>query len=75
MGTPPVWETYEERARIWRVKWAGARARARIVVSDRARDRVRERRGIQPRRRRPDFMKNPSDVLQARCPQISTSGS
>jgi hypothetical protein len=39
MGTLPVWETYEERARIWRVKWAGARAG--IVVRDRVR--VRER--------------------------------
>ena len=45
MGTPPVWATCEERARFWRVKWAGARARARIVVSDRASDRVRERKG------------------------------
>jgi hypothetical protein len=45
MGTPPVWATYEERARFWRVKWARARAGAWIVVSDRARDRVRERKG------------------------------
>jgi len=47
MGTLPVWETCEERARFWRVKWARARARARarIVVSDRASDRVRERKG------------------------------
>ena len=43
IGTSPVWETYEERARFWRVKWAGARARAWIVVSDRARGRARNR--------------------------------
>jgi hypothetical protein len=45
MGTPSVWEASAERARFWRVKWAGARAGARawIVVRDRVRVRVRER--------------------------------
>jgi hypothetical protein len=43
MGTTPVWETYEERARFWRVKWAGARAGARAWIVVRDRVRVRER--------------------------------
>jgi hypothetical protein len=75
MGTPPVWEASAERARFWRVKWAGARAGARarawIVVRDRVR--VRERNTDTQTKTR--LHKNPSDALQARCPQISTSGS
>jgi hypothetical protein len=43
MGTLPVWKTYEERARIWRVKWAGARAGARAWIVVRDMVRVRER--------------------------------